>query len=211
MSNFTYEAKDTKTKLETFEWDNVWWEHTENTTAPRVLYIGDSISCGIRRVATAKAENKILFDGFGTSKAVDNPYFADTLKIFASQMSRCDAVIFNNGLHGFHLDDETEYKRHFEELVKFLIAEFEGTPVYIVLTTTVANPDREKRVTVRNKVALEIAEKYGLGVIDLYAASVEAKELLTPDGVHFTPAGYEVLAKKVVGTLTAEVEALKVL
>lgn len=207
MSNFTYEEIDRNSKLETFEWDNVWWEHTENLDAPRVLYIGDSISCGTRRIATAAAENKILFDGFGTSKSVDNPYFADTLKIFAAQMSRCDAVIFNNGLHGWHLDDAA-YGSFYKELVKFLVAEFKDTPVYIVLTTTVANPERDKRVTDRNKVALEIAEKYGLGVIDLYAASVEAKGLLTPDGVHFTPAGYEVLAKKIVGTLRAEVPSL---
>jgi len=210
MSNFTYESADNNTKLETFEWDNVWWEHTENTDAPRVLYIGDSISCATRRVATAKSGNKILFDGFGTSKALDNPYFADTLRIFAAQMKRCDAVIFNNGLHGWHLDDETEYRAYFDGFVKFLLDEFADTPVFVVLTTTVANDERNERVTVRNKVASEVAAKYGVGIIDLYAASAEAKELLSPDGVHFTPAGYEVLAAKILDTLTEAVFSLKV-
>ncbi len=209
MSNFTYETKDTKTPLEVFEWDNVWWEHTEIADAPRVLYIGDSISCGTRRVATSKSGNKILFDGFGTSKSVDNPYFSDSVRIFAAQQGRRDAVIFNNGLHGWHLDDETEYRSYLEGFVKFLLEEFTDTPVFVVLTTTVANSDRNVRVTVRNKVASEVAEKYGVGVIDLYAASEEAKELLSPDGVHFTPAGYEVLAAKILDTLAESVPSLK--
>ena len=29
MSNYTYESKDIKTPLETYEWDNVWWEHAD--------------------------------------------------------------------------------------------------------------------------------------------------------------------------------------
>lgn len=209
MSGFTYEENDRKTPLEVFEWDNVWWEHTENTGAPRVLYIGDSISCATRRVATAKSENKILFDGFGTSKALDNPYFADSLRIFAAQQGKRDAVIFNNGLHGWHLDDETEYRGCYEEFVKFLLDEFAGTPVFAVLTTTVANSERNERVTVRNRVASEVAAKYGVGIIDLYTASVEAKSLLSPDGVHFTPAGYEVLAAKILETLAGAVPSLK--
>ena len=73
MSEFTYENKDTNFELETFEWDNVWLDHITYPTLPRVLYIGDSISCGTRRVATIASGEKLLFDGFGTSKALDNP------------------------------------------------------------------------------------------------------------------------------------------
>ena len=29
MSNYTYEAKETDRKLETYEWDNVWWEQAD--------------------------------------------------------------------------------------------------------------------------------------------------------------------------------------
>jgi hypothetical protein len=75
MSDFTYEHNDIKTPLETYEWDNTWWDHAGTEGVPRVLLIGDSISVGTRRVATATAEEKIYFDGYGTSKALDNPYF----------------------------------------------------------------------------------------------------------------------------------------
>jgi len=128
----------------------------------------------------------------------------------AKQQGKREVVLFNNGLHGWHLDDETEYRAYFDGFVKFLLDEFADTPVFVVLTTTVANDERNERVTVRNKVASEVAAKYGVGIIDLYAASAEAKELLSPDGVHFTPAGYEVLAAKILDTLTEAVFSLKV-
>ena len=58
MGNFTYEREDRKTVLEKYEWDNVWVENTDNNESNRVLYIGDSISCGTRRNATMLTEEK---------------------------------------------------------------------------------------------------------------------------------------------------------
>lgn len=207
--NFTYENEDRKVPLETYEWDNTWIDHAADVDRNRVLYIGDSISCGSRMVATELTEWKILFDGFGTSKAVDNPWFTDSVRIFAKQQRERTAVLFNNGLHGFHLDDETGYKEHYENIVRFLVEEFKETPVFIVLTTHIADEKREERVKIRNKVALEIAEKYSLPVIDLYSVSLENKHLLTADGVHFTPDGYKKLAGKIVETLQEKIPELK--
>ena len=158
MDGFTFEFEDRKEKLETWEWDNVMINHTEDTQGKRLLYIGDSISCGTRGVANEK--QGVHFDGFGTSKALDNPYFKPTLSLFARQQGRRDAVLFNNGLHGWHLDDATEYKEYYEDFVKYLLEEFKGTPIYIVLTTYYSNEKRVNRVVARNEVALEIAKKY---------------------------------------------------
>ena len=108
MSNYTYEERDIKTPLETYEWDNVWFEHTEIETPDRVLYIGDSISCATRTVATELSGYSVIFDGFGTSKGLDNPYYKPSLKAFAIQEPRRDAIIFNNGLHGWHLAEPTD-------------------------------------------------------------------------------------------------------
>ena len=201
MSQYTYEHENNNTALETYEWDNVWWEQTAKSDAPRVLYIGDSISCNTRRIATAFSGGEMLFDGFGTSKALDNPYFFDSVRMFARQEEHRDAILFNNGLHGWHLDDDTQYPRLYEETVKFLLKEFEDTPLVILLTTSVADEEREERVKRRNKAATEIAAKYGLSVINLYTASVEAAELRTADGVHFCADGYKKLAEKIVGDL----------
>lgn len=197
MENFTYEKEDRKTVLEKYEWDNVWIENTDNKESLRVLYIGDSISCGTRRVATMLTKEKILFDGFGTSKALDNPFFKKSVGLFASQLPKLEMILFNNGLHGFHLEDESEYAEHYEKMVKFLLEEYTNVPLYLLLTTYVRNEERLERVKIRNQAVLKTADKYNLPVIDLYAATEKNKELLLDDGVHFTPEGYEMIAKEI--------------
>lgn len=201
MGNFTFETENRTAQYETYEWDNTWINHPNDLSSKRVLYIGDSISCGTRDFATELSGQKVFFDGFGGSKAVDNPFFKKSIRLFADQQGKRDAVIFNNGLHGFHLDDETEYKLYYEEMIKFLISEFKETPIYIVLTTHVALEKDEKHVIKRNKAAEEIAAKYKLPVIDLYTPSKEIAHLLKEDGVHFTIEGYKILAKKIVESI----------
>ena len=198
MSDFTYEFEKRTQALETYEWDNVWWEHADTNGVPRVLYIGDSISCQTRQKATSAANNEIFFDGFGTSKALDNPYFADSVRIFAKQQGERKAILFNNGLHGWHLDDTTEYAQDYEKMLVFLLEEFKGTPLFLLLTTYVADAERDKRVQVRNEVVLKLAEKYNLPVIDFYSIVKEHKDLLIPDGVHLQAEGYQLLAEHVV-------------
>ena len=184
---------NTPIRYETYEWDNVWIEHADEPDRKRILYIGDSISCGTRLIATAMTGKNILFDGFGTSKALDNPYFKDALRLFAVQQSQRSAVLFNNGLHGFHLRDETEYRAYYDDMVRFLTKEFEDTPIFIVLTTHIADTAQNQRVILRNQAARETAEKYGLPVIDLYAVSAAISDQLT-DGVHFTETGHHAFA-----------------
>ena len=194
MSDFTYEFNNRSQSLEEFEWDNVWWEQADVTGVPRVLYIGDSISCATRRVATAAAEGKIFFDGFGTSKAVDNPYFSESVRLFAQQQGEREVIIFNNGLHGWHLDDDTEYIQYYEQLVKFLLREFGATPIVLILTTAIADEKRNARVIKRNNAVVKLAAAYNLSVVDLYSVVNEHRELLSPDGVHLIPEGYKLLA-----------------
>ena len=201
MSQFTYEFESQKTELETYEWDNVWWEQTNEKNALRVIYIGDSISCATRRPATIYSNNKILFDGFGTSKALDNPFLFDSIRIFAKQQRQRNAVLFNNGLHGWHLNDDVQYASYYEKTVKFLLEEFKDCPLLIVLTTSVANEENEKRVKKRNEIATKIAEKYGLAIVDLYSVSVENSDLRAADGVHFNADGYTKFAEKIVSEL----------
>ena len=199
MSEFTYEIKDTARKLETYEWDNVWWEQTQNNAAKRILYIGDSISCGTRRLITSLSDSKILCDGFGTSKALDNPYFKPTLELFMKQQNKCDAILFNNGLHGWHLSDE-EYEKCYEQMLQFLLQS--GKPVYVVLTTDdIKNDGRNEMVQRRNKIAEKLAGNYRLPVIDLHTVAVNRAEYHRPDGVHFETAGYELLAKRILESL----------
>ena len=146
MSDFTYETRDAATPLETFEWDNTWHERAMREDRPRLLYIGDSISVATRRLITEQSEKAWLADGFGSSKALDNPYLLDAIRLFAAQQNRCDAVIFNNGLHGWHLEDGEAYKTHYERVLRGLLSLFAHRPLLLVLTTTVADGARAARV-----------------------------------------------------------------
>ncbi len=197
MSSFTYESNNTKTPLETYEWDNVWIEQTGNSDANRVLYIGDSISCGTRQIATRVSENAYLFDGFGTSKALDNPFLFDAIHLFSAQLPKTQTVIFNNGLHGWHLDDATEYGEYYEKAIKFLLKEFDGKKIFLVLTTSVTDAEREGRVNARNEAVKKLAQKYNLPIIDLYSTAVEYAVLRLDDGVHYSGEGYTKFASKI--------------
>ena len=183
-------------QLEIYEWENIWWEHTENETAKRALYIGDSISCGTRHFANQVAKGTWLFDGFGTSKALDNPYFKKSLLCFMEQQVRCDAVLFNNGLHGWHLSEE-EYKTQYRQMLEYLITHT-NAPIYIVSTTNDANDtDKNKRVIERNRIARKLADEFKFPYIDLYAISVANRGLHLEDGIHFTDQGYALLAENI--------------
>lgn len=201
MNDFTYEKEDRKTVLEKYEWDNVWIENTDNHESKRVLYIGDSISCGTRRNATRLTKEKILFDGFGSSKALDNPFLKEGIRLFALQLPKIDFILFNNGLHGFHLEDNSEYAKYYEEMVRFLLDEYSKVPLFLLLTTYTRDEKRLERVKLRNQAVLKIAKKYHLSVIDLYTVTEKNKELLSQDGVHFIGDGYEMISKEIISVI----------
>ena len=185
-------------RLETYEWEETWWEQTGNHTARRILYIGDSISCGIRKLITKLSNGTVLCDGYGTSKAVDNPWLIPAIGL-CLQQSSCDAILFNNGLHGGHLSPE-DYERHYEKVLLSLLET--KKPIYILLSTTdIVNPTRSARVPVRNAVAEKLAKKYDLPIIDLYTVAVENEKLHAPDGVHFPPEGYERMAQYILDAI----------
>ena len=181
--------------LETYEWDQTWIEHTEDHAAPRVLYIGDSISIPTRVKLNGTFGGKIRVDGFASSKAADHPFFAESVRLFAAQQTApYRAVLFNNGLHGWHLDDADAYPRHYERVVSQLRALFPQAAFLLLTTTPVTDPERDARVCCRNRAAAKIAEAYGLRTMDLYHADPALASYLSADGVHFTDEGYRILA-----------------
>ncbi|MBR5313877.1 MAG: SGNH/GDSL hydrolase family protein [Clostridia bacterium] len=201
MKKSDYNIGENSHTLETYEWDNLWIHQTGDENTPRILYIGDSISQMTRTQATQESENKLFFDGFASSKALDNPYFYDSISLFAKQEKHRDAVIFNNGLHGWHLNDEEQYPYFYEKTVEFLLEEFKGTPIFLVLTTSVTSSETELRVCERNKAVLSIAKKYNLPVIDLHSVSLEYSQFRKDDGIHYMPDGYKQFAKQIVRDL----------
>lgn len=201
MSDFTYQAENSG-RLEYYEWDNLWFDNAPNKTAPRVLVIGDSISCGYRRKITRIADGKYFVDGIGTSKAVDNPSFLPLIDYFISQSGNIKLILFNNGLHGWGLS-EKEYKDGFLKLLIGLGAKYPSVKLVLITTTPARNKDNLSefadnydRILERNRIVSDIAKEYGITVCDLFCAVKDRKDVYTSDGVHFNDEGYELLAKK---------------
>jgi len=200
--SFTFEPEN-RNHLESYEWDNTWLEQSRRSDLPRVLYIGDSISCGIRRQITERSEGRCLVDGFGSSKAIDHPALCECIRLFAAQETRRDVILLNSGLHGWHLEDGEEYARHYDAAVAFLKKTYPKTPLYLVLTTAAVDDHCHERVKVRNAGVRAIAERHALPLIDLYTASCEHRDLQKPlpDGVHFETEGYALFADLILSVL----------
>lgn len=193
MEDFTYQTGETAVPLETYEWDRTWFEHTENTSAKRVFYIGDSISWGIRPEAQKMAGSEFLIDAFATSKALDNPFFLPTLDLLLRQGRPPALMLVNSGLHGWHLEDNVEYAEGMRQL---LIALKERCPsVAVVLTTCVSDPRRNERVKTRNAAVQKIAEELNCPILDFYSPSLNCTHT---DGVHFNGDGYRTLAETLI-------------
>ena len=202
MAIDTYETAPRVSPLEKYEWDDIWWDNAPDTEGKRILIIGDSISRGTRRAAGKLEGRTVFIDGIATSKAVDNPAFFTLLNYFAEAGHTYEAVFFNNGLHGWHLDEE-KYAPLLTELAKFIKERFAPKKFFIVLTTPVRRSkqtevfdDINPRVLVRNTAATDTARKLGAEVVDLYSLIENRPELYTQDGVHLIDEGYALLARK---------------
>ena len=199
---YTYEKKDSNEKLETYEWDNIWWEQANNADMPRMLIIGDSISCGYRRMVADELREAVNVDGIGTSKAVDNEYLQKLIEYVLCQQKYGGIIQFNNGLHGWHLSLD-EYRFYYTKLIDYIMIFCCDGKLILASTTPVRDPkdltefgERNNTVLERNKIANEIAADRGLIMNDLYAAVVNKPELSSKDGVHLTEEGYRILAKQ---------------
>lgn len=185
-------------KLEKYEWESLWWEEPENKVKNHILYIGDSISKGTTERLNRIDEN-LAVDNFATSKAVDNPAFEKSLAVFAAQNPDYTTVLFNNGLHGYHLSSE-EYAQHYEKLLLVVRELFADTKLF-VLTSTYTADGKQEIVEKRNAKVKAIAEKHNLPIIDLYKTSYKKDDLICEDKVHFTDNGYVTLAKAILENL----------
>ena len=201
MATDTYEFEAQNDSLEAYEWDDLWWDHPADTSLPRITYIGDSISRGTRKAMAPLVSGTLLLDNFATSKALDHPCFCPALSLFFSQQKRCDALFFNNGLHGWHLAD-SEYAAYYEKMICFLQKSRPDTPIIAVLSTYLANGEQDRRVQARNEIARSIAERYGLPILDFYTVAKQNASAMISDGVHFEKEGYCALANEMLKFLT---------
>ncbi len=198
-------------QLEKAEWTHIWRDNAPACDRPRVLLVGDSISSGYAGAVNDALGGALLTTTHSTSMAIDNPYLLKEILLTAEQETGLVMVHFNNGLHGWHLDEES-YARHYEETVSALMAALPNVRIVLALTTPMSDgertnephPEKNPRVIARNKAVLAIADKYGLTVDDLYTPLVGKGELRNTDCYHYKTIGYEYIAGIIAAFLKKE-------
>jgi hypothetical protein len=183
---------------ENIEWISIRWHNAPDTDMRRGLLVGDSIVVGHGSQVHELLKDKICVDYFATAKHVTDEDYIDELEFMLAKRNY-ELIMFNNGLHGFDIEDDL-YAPALEELLSMLKSKTprlvwrNSTPVLDKEDLTKFNEERNPRVIRRNSDAAKIAEELGLQIIDLYTPMAENKKLFSEDAVHYTPEGQDVQA-----------------
>ncbi len=178
---------------EEVEWCNIrWFDGTD--TGKRVMLIGDSITLGYGNVVCRELNEQGIHTAWlCTSKSIDNPSLHKEI-MYAMSEYPVDLIHFNNGLHGWHLN-ENAYADALEDTLVWLRTHYPNTKFVFASTTQSArNAYEHEQIKKRNEKALEIAKRLNVCVDPLAEVADTCSEFLT-DGVHYQDEGYEVLGK----------------
>jgi lysophospholipase L1-like esterase len=188
-----------------------------NDTVKNVLIIGDSISIGYTpfvQKALAPEINVVHNPGNGGSTVRG----LDSVETWVGKRE-WNVILFNFGLHDLVRKDSLnkydvngkisvpveKYKENLNQIVSNLR---QTTATLIFINTSVVPENSSGRKVedpaIYNAAALEVMNKNGIQVIDLYTASqVIHPENSKPGNVHYTEKGYELLAAPIIKTITA--------
>lgn len=188
--------------LEDKEWTNLWWDDAENHSLPRIYLVGDSITFGYHDKVIDELAQEARITMMSTSKSVDNPNFIKEMDhVFYQNEYKYDLVHFNNGLHGWHMDDAV-FESSYEKTLNHILEKYNTKTAVVLCTPTslcndilVIDEERVKVIRRRNAIIQKLADKYHLAVDDLFTPMYSHPEYHVPDGVHFTPEAQKVQAK----------------
>ena len=188
-------------KQEQFEWIYSWSDDTKNRDLPRVLLIGDSITCGYQQIVREALRGKCYVDYIATSYTLNSGFFFKLINNYINN-NKYDIIHLNQGLHGFSMSKKT-YKEKLKRLInqipsscKIILAE--STVVKKAGNKTIDNK-WDKKLDERNASVNELAKEMNLSINHLYEVSKNIpNDLRTDDGIHYLPDGYQILAQEVI-------------
>jgi hypothetical protein len=181
-------------KLEQNDWTTIWIENANQTSLPRILLVGDSITEGYYTKFKKRIEDNYYLGRYTTSKFVANPDFISELSILLHRY-HFEVIVLNNGLHGWDYSLDS-YQNGLEETLNLLsdiapetqIIWCQTTPVRLDEDLTLLDP-LNRQVVARNQIASEIMGREGIPVIDLYKEMLDHPEYYRNDGMHFNEQG----------------------
>lgn len=178
-----------------------------------VLIIGDSISIGYTPFvaeALSPAVSVIHNPGNGGSTVRGR----DSIESWLGNR-KWDVILFNFGLHDLVYKDSLnkydvirgkqsvsleDYRKNLEYIVSKMKKTTAG--IFFITTTMVPenSPGRKPEDPSRyNQVAVEVMQRNGIPVLDLYTPSLSIHPAHSkPGNVHYSPEGYEMLARLVI-------------
>ena len=180
--------------LETYEWDDIWFDHATDKVQKRVVVFGDSISVNYRFSLVEALRGEYCVDNYGTSKAADNPFLKENMRMVLAQQNH-DIIYFCSG-HGTHQTPQ-EYEQNVDKLVQWLLTDYPEKKLIIAGRIYSSYPPKEETCSQRNETLSRIAKKYDLPFDDLHEFTYERPELLKKDKVHLNECGQTEVAKHI--------------
>jgi lysophospholipase L1-like esterase len=190
---------------------------------PRVLLIGDSISIGYTLQVRASLAGRANVHR-PAENAGPTVYGLNRLETWLGS-GRWAVIHFNFGLHDLkYLDEKGSYVTpdkgrqvatvaEYEKNLNVLVQRLRQTGARLIFATTTPVPAGtigrvEGSEVPYNEAALRVMRAQGVEIDDLHAyAQAHQAEIQQPHNVHFTPAGYDALAGRVVSSIDAALKA----
>lgn len=180
---------------------------------PRVLIIGDSISMGYTEPVTKLLAGKADVHRIGENGGPTSNGVAHLNQLPAGHW---DVITFNYGLHDMKLDTGSHQVEipQYEANLKIIVDALRRTGAKLIWVTTTPvptgklSPQRERAdPPLYNEAAARALQGKVDAVCDLYTAVLPREaELQLKENVHFTPAGYDFLARQVAATVEAQLK-----
>ena len=178
-------------------WDFV----QDDPKLPRVLLIGDSVSCGYtlatRKFLTGKANVRRAPENCGPT--------ANGLKKMDIWLGdgKWDVIHFNFGIHD-RATPISDYTQRLEQLIERMGKT--GAKLIWASTTPIPDDPAKKQTAAsiieRNQVAADVMKKHGIAIDDLFAAvTPRLAEVQNPNDVHFNASGSDFLGQKVADSI----------
>lgn len=180
----------------------------DDPSLPRVLLIGDSISIGYTADVRADLAGKANVHRAPTNCGPTIRGLEQIDKWLGD--GHWDVIHFNWGLHDLK---QINGKRQvpldqYEKNLKTLVARMKKTGARLIWCSTTPVPAKcspprtNADVIAYNAVAKKIMEENGIPIDDLYALTLpQEQKIQIPSNVHFTAAGYKVLARQVAASI----------
>ncbi|WP_052361458.1 SGNH/GDSL hydrolase family protein [Geminisphaera colitermitum] len=191
----------------------------EHPGLPRVLILGDSISIGYTQRARKRLEGVAVVRRPTVNCGSTQTGLENIDQWLGGK--HWDVIHFNWGLHDLRYRNPRKQSTidglkqnvppaEYEKNLRELVAKIKAASDTQIFATTTPIPEKQKQTEIRiqtdvdryNEIALRVMREAGVLVNDLNAvAKGREAELMPPNDIHFSPAGYEVLADAVASSI----------